>query len=196
MVFYVPLSIWGFPSSRVWSYLLMSAAMTASAGLSLLLEFAARRPSAQLILASVVSIGLAAVIGAGVIRHRVLFTTNETATIIDADQIVDFLSTDLHPGDSLVSNAIIQYQLLRRSPQLYRSLAEPKGAAHLVAVVVKSTSANEVCQPEELRALMAAQDTADTRFLAAQIDLTTYQPPQVLAKFLTSTVYSLDRIEK
>jgi hypothetical protein len=187
--------VFAFP--RVWSYLLLSAVMTVSAGLSLLMRFALRHSElGQLALAGLVSIGLAALTGAGVIRERALFTTNETATIIDADQIVDFLSADLHPGDSLVSNAIVQYQLLRRSPQLYHSLAEPKGADHLVAVVVKSTGANEVCQPEELRALMAAQDVADPRFLASQIDLNAYTSPQILAKFLTSTVYSLDRIEK
>jgi len=187
--------VFAFP--RVWSYLLLSAVMTASAGLSLLITFVLRHSQpGQVALAGVVSIALAGFIGAGVIRQRALFTTNETGTIIDADQIVDFLSSDLHPGDSLVSNAIIQYQLLRRNPQLYRSLAYPKGAAHLVAVVVKSTGENEVCQAEELRTLMAAQETANPTALSSQIDLNAYTPPRILAKFLTSTVYSLDRIEK
>ena len=43
---------------------------------------------------------------------------------------------------------------------------------------------------------MAAQDTADPGTLAGQIDLNAYTPPQVLAKFVTSTVYSLERREK
>ena len=187
--------VFAFP--RVWSYLLLSAAMTASAGLSLVPALVVRHSQpGQVVFAGLASIGLAAVIGAGVIKHYALLTTNETGTIIDADQIVDFLSADLHPGDSLVSNAIIQYQLLRRRPQLYHSLADPKQAAHLVAVVVKSTGATEVCTPEENRALMAAQDTADPAALASQINMSAYTPPRVLAKFLTSTIYSLDRRDK
>jgi Kef-type K+ transport system membrane component KefB len=31
----------------------------------------------------------------------VMTATNETGTIIDADQIVDFLSTDLHSGEAI-----------------------------------------------------------------------------------------------
>jgi hypothetical protein len=187
--------VFAFP--RVWSYLLLSAVMTASAGISLVLAFLTghRRPG-QVVLAGIVSIGVAVLIGAGVIKQGALLTTNETGTIIDADQIVDFLSVEMHSGDSLISNAIIQYELLQRSPRLYKSLAEPKGAAHLVAVVVKSTGQTEVCRAAELRALMAAQDTADPRVLASEINLNAYTPPRVLAKFVTSTVYSLDRKEQ
>jgi hypothetical protein len=43
---------------------------------------------------------------------------------------------------------------------------------------------------------MAAQETANPTALSSQIDLNAYTPPRILAKFLTSTVYSLDRIEK
>jgi hypothetical protein len=79
--------VFAFP--RVWSYLLLSAVMTASAGLSLVLGFLGGRSRlGQVALAGVVSFGLAVVVGAGVIKQRVLFTTNETGTIIDADQIV------------------------------------------------------------------------------------------------------------
>lgn len=184
--------VFAFP--RVWSYLLLGAVMTASAGLSLVVGFLARRSRlGQVVLAGVVSVGLAVVVGAGVIKQGALFTTNETGTIIDAEQIVDFLSADLHSGDSLVSNAIIEYELLLRHPKLYSSLAKPKDAARIVAVVVKSTGKTEVCRTEKLLALMAAQDTADPLTLASQIDLNAYTPPQLLAKFVTSTVYSLDR---
>jgi hypothetical protein len=184
--------VFAFP--RVWSYLLLSASMIASTGLSLLPSLAFRDSrAAQVVLAGVASIVLAAVVGTGIIKERALFTTNETGTIIDTDEIVDFLSAHLHPGDALVSNAIIQYQLLRRSPQLYYSLASPKGATHLVAVVVKSTGENEVCDPERLRALMAAQDAADPRVLSSQVDFHAYAPPRLLARFLTSTAYSLNR---
>jgi uncharacterized membrane protein len=187
--------VFAFP--RVWSYLLLSAVMTAAAGLSLVLSFiTGRRPIRQLVVAGAVSVGIAVLIGAGVIKQQVLFTTNETGTIIDADQIVDFLAADLRPGDSLVSNAIIKYDLRQRNPRLYKSLAEPTGAAHLVAVAVKSTGQTEVCQAADLWALTAAQDTADPQVLASQIHLNGYSTPRILARFLTSTVYSLDRKEQ
>ena len=166
--------VFAFP--RVWSYLLLIAVMTASAGLSLVLAFlTGHRRLGQVVLAGVVSIGFAVLIGAGAIKQRSLFTTNETGTIIDADQIADFLSADLHSGDSLIGNAIFKYELQQRNPRLYKSLADPKGAAHLVVVVVKSAQAD------------------DPQVLASQIDLTAYTPPRVLARFVTSTVYSLDR---
>lgn len=186
--------VFAFP--RVWSYLLLSAVMTASAGLSLVVGYLGRRSRyGQVVIAGVASIGLAAVTGAGVIKDGSLFTTNETGTIIDADQIVDFLSADLHSGDSLISNAIIQYDLLQRHSQLYKSLAGPKEGSHLVAVVVKSTSVIEVCKADELRTQMAAKDIADPSALAAQIDFKAYTTPRVLSKFVTSTVYALDRKE-
>lgn len=51
----------------VWSYLLLSAMMTASAGLSLVLGFLGGRSRlGQVALAGVVSFGLAVVVGAGV----------------------------------------------------------------------------------------------------------------------------------
>jgi hypothetical protein len=138
-------------------------------------------------------VALAVFVGVGVIKQRVLFTSNEGGTIIDADAIVDYLSTQLRPDDSLLSNAIINYELLRRRPELYRSLVKPDEAARVVALVVKSTGSTEFCTDGEVMPLLAAQDTADPKSLAARIDLNTYAPPQVGAKFLTSTVYFLAR---
>jgi hypothetical protein len=184
--------VFAFP--RVWSYLLLSTVMTASVGLSLVLtSLAGRSRIRRVVLAGAASVALAVFVGAGVIKQRALFTSNETGTIIDTDQIVDFLSTELCPGDSLVSNAIINYELLRRSPKLYSSLVKPEEAARVVAVVVKRTGSTELCRTDELVALLAAQDTADPASLAQQIDLNAYTPPEVRAKFLTSTVYSLER---
>jgi hypothetical protein len=184
--------VFAFP--RVWIYLLLSAVMTASTGLSLVPALLVRHSRlGQVVFAGAASIVLAVVTGAGVVRQRVLFTTNETGRIIDADQIVDFLSAELHSGDALLSNAIIQYQLLQKHPQLYHSLAEPEGGVHLIAVVVKSTGKIEVCSAKERPTLMTAQDTADPGRLASEIDLNAYTPPRVLAKFETSTLYSLER---
>jgi Dolichyl-phosphate-mannose-protein mannosyltransferase len=188
---------WGvqvFAFPRVWSYLLLSAVMTASAGLSLALtSLAGASRIRQIMLASMVSVTLAVFVGGAVIEQRVLFTSNETGTIIDAGQIVVFLSTELRPGDSLVSNAIINYELLRRSPKLYRSLAKTEEANRVLAVVAKKTGSTELCRPEQIVALLAAQPAADPTTLAQQLDLSAFAPPQVQANFLTSTVYSFER---
>jgi Dolichyl-phosphate-mannose-protein mannosyltransferase len=184
--------VFAFP--RVWSYLLLSTVMTACAGLSLVLtSLAGRSRTRRIVLGGLAAVALAVFVGAGVIKQRVLFTSNEGGTIIDADAIVDYLSTQLRPDDSLVSNAIINYELLRRRPELYRSLVKPDEAARVVAVVVKSTGSTEFCTDGEVMPLLAAQDTADPKNLAARIDLNAYAPPQVGAKFLTSTVYFLAR---
>jgi hypothetical protein len=194
-IFAWALHVFGFP--RVWSYLLLSAVMTASAGLSLVLKpLAGLSPIRGITLAAAASVALTMVMIAGVIKQRALFTSNETGTIIDADQIVDFLSAELRPGDSLLSNAIINYDLLRRDPKLYGSLDKTRKAARVMAVVPKKTGSTELCRTEELVPLLAARDSADPASLAQQIDLNDYTPPQIQAKFLTSTVYSLERREK
>ena len=183
--------VFAFP--RVWSYLLLGAVMTACGGLSLVLaSLAGRSQLRRFALAGVASVALAMFVGAGVIRQGALFTTTETGTIEDADQIVDFLFGELRPGDSLVSNPVIEYEFLRRNPRLYDSLRKPQEAERLVAVVVKNPG-RQVCRPEELVAFYAAQETADPATLATRLDLQSYMPPQVRAKFLTSTVYSLER---
>jgi hypothetical protein len=186
--------VFAFP--RVWSYLLLSAVMTASAGLSLTLTFLVG-PSRirQIVLAIMASVALALFVGAGVVKQRVLFSSTETGTIVDADQIVDFLSASLRPGDSLISNAVINYEFLRRNPKLYASLAKQQEAAHVVAVVAKETRP-DVCKTEEMVALLSAQDTANTARLTEKVDLNAYSTPQVQAKFLTSTVYSLELRKK
>jgi hypothetical protein len=187
--------VFAFP--RVWSYLLLSTVMTACAGLSSLLTyFAGRSRTRRIVLAGLVALTLAAFVGAGVIRQRVLFTSNEGGMIIDADAIVDYLSTELRPHDALVSNAIINYELLRRSPKLYESLDKPGEAARVVAVVVKTTGSMEFCTNGEAMPLLAAQETADPKGLAERVDLSAYTPPAVGAKFLTSTVYFLMRRAK
>jgi hypothetical protein len=184
--------IFAFP--RVWSYLLLSAVMTACAGLSPLLTYLVGRSRIrQVALASVLSLALAMFVGAAVIKQRVLFTSDEGGWIIDAGPIVDFVSTELRTGDYLVSNAIIKYELLRRSPKLYGSLAKSPGAARVVAVVVKRVSNTEFCGTEKALPLQAAQDVADPSALSPQIDLNAYTKPEVRAKFLTSTVFSLTR---
>jgi hypothetical protein len=109
------------------------------------------------------------------------------------EQIVDYLFTQLHPGDALVSNAIINYELLRRAPKFYASLSNPEEAPRVVAVVVKRTGTSEICANAEAMALLAAQETADPGVLAEKIDLNRYEPPEIGAKFLTSTVYFLPR---
>ena len=187
--------VFAFP--RVWSYLLLSAVMTAGGGLAFLLTYLAGRPRLRRIaLASVVSLALVAFIGTAVIRQRVLFASDEGGWIIDAPQIVDFVSAELRPGDFLVSNSIINYELLRRSPNLYNSLAKSPNADRVVAVVIKRISNAELCGSDKALPLYAAQDIADPSTLSSQINLNAYTAPEVRAKFLTSTVYSLTRKEE
>jgi hypothetical protein len=186
------LYVFAFP--RVWSYLLLSTVMTACAGLSLVLtSLAGRSRTRRVVLAGVAAVALAVFVGAGVIKQRVLFMSNEGGMIIDADAIVDYLSIELRPDDSLVSNAIINYELLRRRPELYGSLVKPEQAARVVAVAVKRTGSTEFCTNGEVMAVLAAQETADPKSLADRIDLNAYKAPEVGAKFLTSTVYFLAR---
>jgi len=173
---------------------LLSTVMTACSGLALVLtSLAGPSRTRGVVLAGVAAVALAWFVGAGEIRQRVLFTSNESGTIIDAGAIVDYLSTELRPGDSLVSNAIINYELLRRRPQLYGSLTKPEDAARVVAVVVKTIGSTEICDNVQVLTLLAAQDTADPKSLAGRIDLNAYKRPEVGAKFLTSTVYFLAR---
>jgi hypothetical protein len=197
VIFALALHVFGFP--RVWSYLLLSAVMTASAGLSLSLRYLAGQSRIRLVaLAGATSVVIAVFVAMGLLKYGVLFTTDETVTIIDADEIVHFLSTELRPGDFLVSNHIIEYELLRRDPRLYRSLAltspqDNVGEARVVAVMLKNTGSTELCGMSERIARQVVQDTADPATLAGLIGLGAYTRPQIRAKFLTSTVYSLER---
>jgi Dolichyl-phosphate-mannose-protein mannosyltransferase len=184
--------IFGFP--RVWSYLLLSAVMTASAGVSLALKYLSGPSSVRrIVFAGAASAVLAVLSAIGLLKQGVLLTTNETGTIIDADQIVYFLSTELRPGDHLVGNAIIDYELLRLHPRLYGLLSSSQDAARVVAVVTKDAGGTESCRTTEVIARMAEQDSATPTVLADRIDLSAYTQPQISAKFLTSTVYSLER---
>jgi|HubBroStandDraft_6_1064221.scaffolds.fasta_scaffold00912_11 hypothetical protein len=186
--------VFGFP--RVWSYLFLSAVITASAGISLVVRYLTGRSRIrQVALAAVISVTLSLFVATSLLHQGVLFTTNETGRIVDSDEIVNFLRTELRPGDSLVSNAMIEYEVLRRDPRLYASLSNPQDASRVLAVVVKHTGSTELCNTEEQVARMAAQDTADPATLAERIDLSEYKRPELRAKFLTSTVYSLKRMK-
>ena len=181
----------GFP--RVWSYLLLSAVLTAAAGISLALgSLAGRSRRKKVALGGATAVGLVVCMAVALVHQRVLFSTNETGTIPDAEEIARFLSTELHPGDALVGNALIEYVLLQRNPGLYGALAKPQNASRVVAVVMKRTGNLEICSSNEQAAELAAQETANPEFLRDSIDLARYQQPEVRAKFLTSTVYSLE----
>jgi len=95
--------------------------------------------------------------------------------------------------DALVGNALIEYVLLQRNPRLYRALSQPQDASRVVAVVMKRTGNMEICSSTEQAAALAAEQSASPGFLAESLDLARYQQPEVRAKFLTSTVYSLVR---
>ena len=192
-------NILGYP--RVWSYLLLAAVMTASAGLSVVARWLARHSGVeQVAIAAVLSAGLAFFVGFGVIKQRILLRNNETGALLDADEIVSLILTELRPGDSLVATLpaepIVNYELRRRNPKLLASLSNPHGAVRVVAVVPKPKVNSELYGTDKLLALLAAEDTSDPALAQSQINLADYAPPRILAKFLTTTVYSFERRQK
>jgi hypothetical protein len=184
--------VYGFP--RVWSYLLLCGVMTASAGISVVLEYWAGRSQTRRIGAgAIVAVVLATYVATSVVRQKVLWSTNEPGTVVDAGDVAQFLSTELRPGDALVSNALIEYELVQRNPKLYMSLGKPQSAQRVVAVVMKRTGEMDICSSKEQMDALTAQDVADPKFLKDAVDLRKYQQAEVRAKFLTATIYLLER---
>jgi hypothetical protein len=187
-------NILGYP--RVWSYLLLAAIITSSAGLSLLVKTLVGPPR-RLAVASVASVALALVIGASLIQQRILFRNNETAALIDTSQVIEFLRTNVRAGDALVvghpATPIVEYELLRQDPRLYASLGAAESAHHVIVVLPKPEIESDSYGTEELVARLRRQDAVDPSFASSQIDLGRFAPPQLLAKFLTVTIYAFDR---
>ncbi|MBV8866690.1 MAG: glycosyltransferase family 39 protein [Acidobacteriaceae bacterium] len=185
----------GYP--RVWSYLLLAAIMTAAAGLSvLILLLAGHSRVRQVFLVSAASTLLSAFIGAGVVQRQILFLNSETGAAVDTDQIANFLLSVLRPGDRLVATSpvyiILDYELQRRNPKLYEALSTSRDARRVIAVVSKQYAASESVRTDERYALLAAEGAADPASILAQIDVSAYNSPRLLAKFLTVTVYSFE----
>lgn len=177
-------NILGYP--RVWSYLLLAAIITASAGLSLIIRTFVG-PSRRLIVASVVSVGLALLIGASLVQQRILFRNNETAALIDTSQVIEFLRTNIRQGDALVvchpATPIVEYELMRQDPGLYASLAAAENAHHVIVVLPKPEVESDSYGTEELLARLRAQDAVDPSFASSQIDLSRFSPPSCSQNF-------------
>ena len=189
-------NIVGYP--RVWSFLLFAAVMTASAGIALGIKLISpHSQSKRILLAGAVSVLLAVIIGASLIRERLLFRNNETVALIDGSQVVNFLRKELVPGNALVvtspATPIIEYELLHEDPKLYTSLTGVESADRVIAVVAKPDVASDTYGTNDLLARLAAEDAVDPSLASAQMDLSSYNPPQLLRKFLSATVYSFDR---
>jgi hypothetical protein len=192
-------NILGYP--RVWNYLLLAAIIAASAGLSLLVRlFAGPSEFRQVVYAGAASVLLAAIIGATLIQERTLFRNNEGVALVDTAQVVEYLKTELRPGESLVVNfpvdPIIEYSLLHRDRKLYASLVSPESAHRVIAVLPKPDVGSDSYRANELLARLTAQDAVDPSLASAQLDLSAFGPPHLLAKFLTVTVYSFERKQK
>jgi hypothetical protein len=187
-------NILGFP--RVWSYLLLAAVITSSAGLSLVIRTFIR-PPLRLAVVSVISVGLALLIGTSLIQQRTLFQSNETAALIDVSQVIEFLRANIRPGDALAvghpAGPIVEYELLRQDPRLYSSLAAVENAHHVVVVLPKPELDSDSYGTEELLARLKARDAVDPSLASSQIELDQFSPPQLLAKFQSVTIYAFDR---
>jgi dolichyl-phosphate-mannose-protein mannosyltransferase len=183
---------------RTWSYLLLAATMTACAGLSVLVAPLARRIRMdQVALAGVASVLLVAVAGTTILRQRILFRNNETLAMADLGQIVDFLRTEFRPGDSLMAmlpaDVLLKYELVRRDPKLYGSLADQRSASRVIGVLPKQGVISESIPTNQRMARLAAEDAVAPAYAASEIDLDAYAPPLLLAKFQSVTVYSFER---
>jgi hypothetical protein len=192
-------SILGFP--RVWSYLLLVGVMTASAGVAHALVRAASRlfatPEARVIAAATASLALTAYIGWGLLNTRILFRTNDTGAMNDAPEVAEFLIPHLHPGDTVVTtvpvDAPLDYELLRRNPRLRNAITKSPGDGNVFLVAPKSAAESESYTVEERERRLAGEPVADPAILHEQIDLSRFQPPQLLATFPSATVYSVQR---
>ena len=195
LVFAWARNILGYP--RVWSFLLLAGIMTASAGIALLIDLISAQPRTKILVAGGLAVLMCVIVGASLLQHRVLFKTNETVALVDSAQVVQFLETELRPGDSLVvtfpANPIIEYELLHQDRRLYRSLAPLESAEEVIAVVSKPDVASESYRADELLARLAEEDTADPSLASAELHLADYNPPRLLRKFLSATVYSFER---
>jgi dolichyl-phosphate-mannose-protein mannosyltransferase len=192
-------NILGYP--RVWNYLLLAAIIAASAGLSLLVRLLVGHSEfRQVVFAGTASVLLTAIVGTCLIRERLLFRNNEGVAMVDTAQVVEFLKAELRPGESLVSNypvnPIIEYSLLHRDRKLYASLVPPERAERVVAVLPKADVDSDSYRTDELLARLAAQNAVDPALASAQLDLSAFDSPHLLAKFLTVTVYSFERKQK
>jgi hypothetical protein len=156
-------NILGYP--RVWSYLLLTAIISASAGLSLAVKgLAGRVGYRQVAVAGAASVLLSVVVGGSLIKQKPLFRNNETVALIDAAQVVDFLATAVRPGDCLefYSSAypILDYEFLHRDSKLY-TLVDARNAERVGAVSPKPQVDSEDYRADELVARLQAQDAVD-----------------------------------
>jgi hypothetical protein len=186
----------GYP--RVWNYLLLAAVMTATAGWSLILNLIGKHfRSMQIATAGVASLFLTIIIGTSLIRHNTLFLSNETTSLTDIHEVVNFLRTELRPGTALVvahpAGPIISYELLRADKKLFTSLPDLAKAERVIVVLTKFETREEGHPLNEHLALLAAEGPVAPSQAAYVIDLSAYGQPSLIAKFLSVTIYSFPR---
>jgi hypothetical protein len=184
----------GYP--RVWNYLLLAAVMTATAGWSLILSLTGKR-SGQLAIAGAVSLLFTIVVGANLIHQDVLFRSNETLSLIDTREVIEFLRTQLNPGTALVvrppADPIIAYELLHADKKLFMSLPDLAKADRVIVVLPKPEVSEESYTSREYFDRLASESSAPASEAAIIIDIGSYDQPSLLAKFLSVTIYSFQR---
>jgi hypothetical protein len=145
----------------------------------------------------VAAIVLALLAGVPLLRSGQLFRSNETGALVDSADIVGFLATELKPGDALVvnfpANPIIEYELRQKSPALLASLASDQVARRLIVVVPKPEVSSESYPPDVLLAKLETEDVADASGASSRIESKEFTGPELLAKFLSVTVYGFER---
>lgn len=192
--------VYAFP--RMWSYLLSVAVMTACAGLSLALRWLAGGSGVtQRVLAGATAVALAVSLSVGMLRQRAVFDNNETGALMDVDEILHVLTSDLHPGDALIGEGtarpILQYELLRQDPHLYESLRKPTEARRVFVVLPKPATEDETWTARELRRRLARENAADPSTIgpriASDVALGEFTTPKLVASCLSASVYLLER---
>jgi hypothetical protein len=186
----------GYP--RVWNYLLLAGVMTAAAGWSFILQIAGKHFSTgQFAFAAAASVLLTVVIGAKLIYLNTLFHSNETVSLIDTREVVEFLRTQLHPDTALVvrppADPIIEYELLHADKELFMSLPDLAKADRVIVVLPKPAVNVESYTSGEYFERLASEDAAPPSEAATIIDLGAYRQPTLLARFLSVTIYSFQR---
>jgi hypothetical protein len=191
--------ILGFP--RVRSFLFLVGVLLACAGLSLtirMLSLGSR--SNQIVLAGGLAMVLAIVVGFSLIRQRLLFLNNETGALVDSAQIVGFLRSELRPGDALLLNSpadpIIEYELRRQDQKLFALLASEQAANRAIAVVPQSEAGSELHPTQEHLARLAAESTSDPSSAYTKIDRNSYDPPRLVANFLSTSIFCFERKQR
>lgn len=183
---------------RIWTYLLLAAAMLAGAGIAALISLAVRNRARRMLAGAVLSVAVAGTITAGVIRTGTVFHDNETGAIEDTQPVIRFLSDHMTPADRLIATrvparTILLYEFERRYPALYSALQRNDEPARVFAVVSNRLVLSEALSNRERMTRLAAAGPADPDTIRSEMDLSGYGAPKLLAQYLTVSIYRFEK---